>query len=151
VRLANDGGFMLRSALACTGAVVAVVIPAAVLRQARRHLLVHGVPAVATVSDVTSHKGSLAISYDFDTADGLRTGTTTVAAAAVVSRYGGWPEIGDPALVVYDLGALVKSTLWSLPARRPRPKSGVASLVSGRALGLPRRRLRRPVQVFSRR
>jgi len=127
--LANDGGFMLRSALACTGAVVAFILPIVVLRQARRRLLVRGAPAVGTVSDVTSHKRSLAISYDFDTPAGNRTGTTTVDAAAVVSRYGGWPEIGDPALVVYDLDALVKSTLWSLPARRPRPEPGAARLV----------------------
>lgn len=127
--LAEDGGFMLRAGLASTGALLAVALPGMVLRRARRRLLANGTPVVARVSDVASQRGWLAISYDFDTRAGPRTGTTTVAAATVARRYGGWPEIGDPALVVYDLDALVKSALWSLPARRERPGTGGARLV----------------------
>jgi hypothetical protein len=127
--LAKDGGFMLRAGLAFTGAVLAIVLPGVVLRRARRRLLQYGTPVVATVSDVASQKGWLWISYDFDTPAGPRTGTTRVTAAIVARRYGGWPRIGDPALVVYDLDALVKSTLWSLPARRERPGTAGARLV----------------------
>lgn len=119
--LANDGGFMLRIALACIGAIIAVALPPLVLRRARRRLLALGMPAVATVSEVTSYKGRVAISYDFATPNGRRTGTTTVSAAAVVSRYGGWPKVGDCAVIVYDDSAFVKSTLWSLPAGREPP------------------------------
>jgi hypothetical protein len=125
--LVNDGGYMLRAALACTAAVIAYILPLVLLRRARRHLLARGTPAVATVSDVTLLKGTLSISYDFDTLGGRRTGTTTVDASAVERRFGGWPEIGDPAIVVHDAGALVKSTLWSLPVGRPRPDAGMSA------------------------
>jgi hypothetical protein len=125
--LVNDGGYMLRAALACTAAVIAFILPVVLLRRARRHLLARGTPAIATVSDVTLLKGTLSIAYDFDTPGGRRTGTTTVHASAVVRRYGGWPEIGDRAIVVHDGRALVKSTLWSLPVSRPRPDARMSA------------------------
>jgi hypothetical protein len=109
-------------ALAVAGIVIAV-------RSAQRQLLRHGTAAAARVTDVVHSRGVVYVSYEFETTAGRKVGTTRVAQEALVRRYGSWPAVGDPAVVVHRKGS---ATLWSLsplPPQLPRPAPALIRIV----------------------